>query len=150
MERQVLTSWIRSRMRRVLTRTRLADFLTGTRGNVAIITALAAIPIMTAVGCGIDYSTASMVRSKLQASADVATLASVSVGSSTIQSAKGMSGNGAISGGSTRALNVFNANLPTTTTYSGLTPTATVTKSGTTITASLTYTAQVPTLFLGI
>ncbi len=79
------------------------------RGNVAIITALAMLPMMAAIGCVIDYSMASMVRTKLQASADAASLATVSANSPVIATAKSMTKNGSITGGSTYAQNFFSA-----------------------------------------
>ena len=39
-------------------------------GNIAIIFALAALPIVTAVGCAVDYSRANQIRSKLISAAD--------------------------------------------------------------------------------
>ena len=39
-----------------------AKFQSNSRGNVAVITALAALPMMAAIGCVIDYSNASMIR----------------------------------------------------------------------------------------
>jgi len=131
----------------------IANFRLNTRGNVAVITALTALPIIAALGCVIDYSSAAMIRTKLQAAADSAALASVSVNSSVITTAKGMSGSGTVSGGSTFATGFFNAELttaPETTGYTGLTPSATVSKTGTKITATVSFTASVPTYFLGI
>jgi len=55
------------------------SFLANRRGNVAVITAVAALPVITAIGCVIDYSMASMIKTKLQAAADAATLAAVSI-----------------------------------------------------------------------
>jgi Flp pilus assembly protein TadG len=49
-------------------------FTSDARGNVAIMTALAAIPLFAAGGIAIDYSRASFVRSFLQAEADAAAL----------------------------------------------------------------------------
>src|SRR5271170_6200385 len=106
----------------------VAKFRLNTRGNVAVISAVAALPMIAAVGCVIDYTNASMIKTKLQAAADAAALATVSVNSSVITTAKGMSKNGSVSGGSTYATNFFNANLTTSpedTGYSSLTPTAT-------------------------
>jgi Flp pilus assembly protein TadG len=129
------------------------SFRLNRRGNVAVITALAALPMIAAVGCAIDYSSASMIKTKLQAAADAATLATVSVNSTVLTTAKSMTGNGTVSGGSTFATNYFNANLaqaPESTGYTNLTPTATVTKTGTTMTATVTFTAKVPTYFMGV
>jgi Flp pilus assembly protein TadG len=134
-----------ARMRKLL-----SAFRSNKRGNVAVICAVSAIPLVTAAGCVVDYSMASMIRTKIQAAADAATLATVSINSPEITTAKGMTGGGTISGGATDLTNYFNANLTTTTGYTGLSPTPTVTKSGMVITANLTYTAQVPTFFLGI
>jgi len=130
-----------------------SDFRCNRRGNVAVITALSILPLVAAVGCVIDYSTASMVKTKLQAAADAATLASVSANSSVITTAKTMSGNGAVNGGATFLSNFFTSNLsvaPENTGYTSLTPTGSVTKSGQTVTANLSFTAQVPTYFMGV
>jgi len=134
-------------------RTLAAKFGRSRRGNVAVICALTAVPLVSAAGCVIDYSMASLVKTKLQAAADAASLATVSHNSPVVSTATGMSGNGAISGGSTTAINYFNANLTTTAASSGytnLTSSANVTRSGLTLTANISFTAQVPTLFMGI
>ncbi|HEY1921589.1 MAG TPA: pilus assembly protein TadG-related protein, partial [Tepidisphaeraceae bacterium] len=120
------------------------------RGNVAIIFAVSAVPLIGAIGCVVDYSMAAMIKTKLQAAADQASLAAVSLNSTPMTTATNMTGNGTVSGGATYATNFFNANLTTTTGYSNLTPTATVTKSGTTITSKVSFTANVPTLFMGV
>ena len=134
-------------------RSLVANFRLNKRGNVAVISAFAVLPMIAAVGCAIDYSTASMIKTKLQAAADAASLATVSVNSAVVTTAKSMSSSGTVSGGSTFASNYFNANLTTSPEdvgYSNLTPTATVTVSGTTMTAVVSFTAQVPTTFMGI
>src|SRR5271156_705443 len=131
----------------------VARFRSNTRGNVAVITALAMLPMIAAVGCVIDYTTATMIKTKLQAAADAATLATVSNNSSAVVAAKAMSGSGTVAGASTYATNFFNANLsgsPENVGYSTLAPTATVTKTGMTVTATVAFTAQVPTYFMGI
>ncbi len=132
---------------------RAGEFRRDKRANVAIITALAILPMIAAVGCVIDYTSATMIKTKLQAAADAAALATVSVSSSVVTTAKAMSGSGNVTGGSTFATNFFNANLstaPEDTGYSGLTPTATVSKNGMKLTATVSFTAQVPTTFMGI
>src|ERR1700689_329500 len=86
----------------------LGNFRSNRRGNVAVISALAALPMVAAVGCVIDYPSASMIKTKLQAAADAASLASVSNSSSVVTTAKNMTGSGAVSGGSTYALAFFN------------------------------------------
>jgi Flp pilus assembly protein TadG len=132
---------------------RAAAFRRNSRGNVAVITALATLPMIAAVGCVIDYTTASMIKTKLQSAADAASLAAVSTNSPLVTTAKAMSGSGTVSGGSTFALNFFNANLSTTPQdvgYTSLTPNATVSKNGMKLTATVSFTAQVPTTFMGI
>jgi Flp pilus assembly protein TadG len=131
----------------------IAQFRSNKRGNVAVITALCCLPLIAAVGCVVDYTTASLVKTKLQAAADAAALATVSVNSSVVSTAKGMSGNGNVSGGSTFATNFFNANLnasPANVGYTNLTPSATVALSGTKMTATVSFTAKVPTYFMGV
>lgn len=131
----------------------VANFGFDRRGNVAVITALSSLPLIAAVGCVIDYSTASSIKTKLQAAADAASLATVSVNSSVLTGAQNMSSNGAVANGSTFAVNFFNANLSTTPQdvgYTNLTPSATVQLTGKTVTATVSFTAQVPTFFLGI
>jgi Flp pilus assembly protein TadG len=131
----------------------IAQFRSNKRGNVAVITALCCLPLIAAVGCVVDYTTASLVKTKLQAAADAATLATVSVNSSVVTTAKAMSSGGTVSGGSTFATNFFNANLngsPANVGYTNLTPTATVALSGTRMTATVSFTAKVPTYFMGV
>src|SRR5208282_2308206 len=109
MFRKVRNTRLSARFARVWTL--FGNFRSDSRGNVAIITALAALPMMAAIGCVIDYSNASMIRTKLQAAADAAALATVSINSPVIATAKGMSSGGTVSGGSTYASNFFSANL---------------------------------------
>ena len=48
------------------------------------------LPMIAAVGCVIDYTDASMIKTKLQAAADAAALGAVSVNSSVVTTAKAM------------------------------------------------------------
>jgi len=131
----------------------IAKFKSNKRGNVAVITGLCCLPLIAAVGCVIDYTSASLVKTKLQAAADAAAVATLSVNSSVITTAKGMSSSGSVSGGSTFATNFFNANLsaaPANVGYTNLTPSATVNLSGSTVTAQVSFTADVPTYFMGV
>ena len=43
-------------------RTLIGAFASSRRGNVAIITAVCAIPLVSAAGCVVDYSMASLVK----------------------------------------------------------------------------------------
>jgi Flp pilus assembly protein TadG len=127
-----------------------ANFPSNARGNVAITFAISALPVLAAVGCVVDYTTATMIKTKLQAAADAATLATVSVNSSVITTAKSMTSNGAVSGGPTFANNFFNADVTNTSGYTNLTPTSSINKTGQVITATISFTAQVPTYFMGL
>jgi Flp pilus assembly protein TadG len=126
----------------------ISRFRSDRRANVAVISALAALPMVSAVGCVIDYSNASMIRTKLQAAADAASLATVSTNSTVVNTAQAMTKNGTVSGGSTYAANFFSANLPAA--YSTVTPTVSVTLTGLVTTATVSFTTQVPTYFMGI
>jgi Flp pilus assembly protein TadG len=125
----------------------ILDFRSNKRGNTAIMFALSAIPVVAAIGCVVDYSYASMIKTKLQAAADAAAVATVSNNSPISATAKSMTGNGAVSGGSTYVQNFFGSD---TTAFSGVSDTGTVTKSGMTVTATLTYSYNVPTTFLKV
>ena len=128
-------------------RTLAESFVGNRRGNVAMITALTAIPLVSAVGCAIDYSYASMIKTKLQAAADAATLGTVSNNSPVVTTAKAMTGSGTVSGGSTYAQNFFTSDSSA---FSGVTNTETVSKSGMTVTATLNYSYSVPTFFMRV
>jgi len=125
------------------------EFGSAKRGNSAIIFGIAALPIISAVGCVIDYSYASMIKTKLQATADAATLATVSFNSPIVTTAKGMSGSGSVAGGSTYLQNFFNSDTSAFTGVS-LSPTPTVTKTGQSVSATATFSYAVPTYFLKI
>jgi Flp pilus assembly protein TadG len=130
-----------------------ADLRSNTRGNVAIITALATLPMIAAVGCVIDYTDASMIRTKLQASADAAALAAISNNSPLIAVAKSMTGSGTVTDATNYMQNFFNSNLsssPENVGYTGLTSTPSVTKNGMMLTSKITFSASVPTTFMGI
>src|SRR5262249_9161165 len=125
-----------------------AGFRKNTRGNIAIITGVAALPLVAALGCVVDYTMATSARTKFQAGIDSAPLAAGSSNSPLVPPPENMTGDGAVANGTTYLTNFFNANAPTS-------PTATlqnasVTKSGNTVTATLGFTSQIPTAFLGV
>ena len=126
----------------------ISNFHSNARGNVAIITAVSAFPLICAVGCVIDYTNASMIRTKLQADADAASLATVSINSPVIATAKNMTGNGTVSGATTYAANFFSANSPAG--FSSVTPTVSVTKTGQMVSTTVSFSTQVSTYFMGI
>ena len=125
----------------------ISQFRANTRANVAVITAISALPIVSAMGCVVDYTMAATVKTRLQSAADAATLATVSINSPIVLAAKQMSGNGSVSGGQSYAQNFFAAD---TTAFTGVTYNASVTRTGLTVNATVTYSYQVPTYFMKI
>ena len=109
-------------------------------GGVAITFALTLIPLTLAVGAGIDYGVANAAKAKLDAALDAAALAAVSKNAITKskKDAKEL------------ALNMFKADAAGLTGVTIKTSTADVDdgSAGRTITA--TYTASVPTSFMGL
>jgi Flp pilus assembly protein TadG len=129
----------------------VANFQTDRRANVAVMTAIAMIPIFAAIGCVVDYTMASTVKTRLQAAADATSLAVISVNSSVVATAKKMTGSGEVSGDSAFINNFFTSDLDTLANYPTLTlTTASVVKTGQVLTATVAFTAQVPTYFMGI
>lgn len=120
------------------------------RGNITFTFAIVTVPLLMAVGAASDYSLATRMRAKLQSAADAAAVASISEKSPGFLAASQMSTNGSVTAGVTDANNIFNGIMATTTGYTGLSETATVTKTGANLTASVTFTAQVPTTFMKI
>ena len=120
------------------------------RGNVAVIFALAIIPVLTMVGAAVDYSRATQLKSKIQAAADAASVGSIAKNSTAFIAAGSMTGDGTIPGGAADASNIFNGNVSglTGVTINSVTPT--VTKSGSTLTSVVSYSANVPTSFMGV
>jgi len=120
------------------------------RGNIAVIFALALLPLLSAVGCAVDYSLATRMKAKMQSAADAAAVASISQNSAGFIAAAAMSSNGSVAAGVTDANNVFNGNIKPVTGYSGLTLTSTVTKTGATLTSLVQFSANVPVVFMKV
>jgi Flp pilus assembly protein TadG len=146
---EIRTGPFRLRTRFERLRGLVASFHKNKRANVAVMAGMSALPLIIAVGCAIDYTMATSAKAKLQAGADAATLAAVSVNSPVVASAQAMgSSNGSVTNGTTYLSDLFQTNYPTSPT-----PTissSSVNKSGMTVTATLSFTAQIPTSFLGI
>src|SRR5580704_14578885 len=128
----------------------LGRFRGDKRGNIAVIFAIACIPVLSGVGCAIDYSLATRMKAKMQSAADAASVASISQKSAGYIAATTMSGNGSVAVAVTDAQNIFNGNLAAVTGYTNLTLTPTVTKTGVTLVANVQFTASVPTVFLKV
>jgi Flp pilus assembly protein TadG len=107
-------------------------------GTMALFAALAAIPIIFSVGAGVDYSTANMAKSKLDAIADAAALSAVD--------------HAAISGTSSAAQStattVFNSEATNLNNVTLGNLTVTVTDSTTGRTAVVSYTATKTNMFM--
>ena len=119
-------------------------------GNIAVIFALASLPIMTAVGCAVDYSRANQLRSKLQAAIDAASVGSVAKSSPGFIAAGSMTSDGPIPAGVTDATNIFNANMTGVPGYTLNSMTPVMTKKASVITSTLNFSANMPTMFLSV
>jgi Flp pilus assembly protein TadG len=125
-------------------------FRSDQRGNIAVIFAIACVPLISAVGCAIDYSLATRIKAKLQSAADAASVASISQKSLGWTAASLMASNGSVAAGVTDANNIFNGNINTTTGYNNLLVTTTVTKTGAALTSSVQFSADVPVTFMKV
>jgi Flp pilus assembly protein TadG len=122
------------------------------RGNVAVTFVLALLPIMSAIGCAIDYSLATRMKVKLQSAADAASVAALSQKSPGFIAAAAMTGNGSVTAAVTDAQNVFDGDVNGIPGYAGynISRTATVTKTGVNLVSNITFSAVVPTLFMKV
>ncbi|EJN07100.1 Flp pilus assembly protein TadG [Bradyrhizobium sp. YR681] len=120
------------------------------RGNIAVIFAFSCVPLITVVGCAVDYARATQIRSKLQAAADAASVGSVAKASPAFAAAGSMTSDGTIAVGVTDAKNIFNANVANLTGYMLNSVTPTVVKSGSAVTSTVTFSGTINTMFLGV
>ncbi len=120
------------------------------RGNVLVTFAFALIPLLGMVGAAIDYSRAARVRTQMLAAADAAALGAVAKSSPAITAATAMTSDGPVPVGVEDAKKIFNGQLPSNTTYSGLTIDATVVKTSGSVDSVVQFSANVPTMILGI
>jgi Flp pilus assembly protein TadG len=120
------------------------------RGNIAVIFAIACVPIIIAVGCAVDYSMATKMKAQLQSAADAASVASISKTSPGFVAAAAMTTDGSVSAGFTDANNVFDGNMKAITGYTNLSRTSTVTKTRIKLTSNVQFSAQVPVTFMKV
>jgi Flp pilus assembly protein TadG len=124
------------------------------RGNIAVIFGIACIPLISAVGCAIDYSQATRMKAKLQSAADAAAVASISQNSPGWLAASTMTGNGEVTAAETAASNIFNGNIRGANnslfTLNTNATKATVTKTGPNLTSTVTFSANVPVTFMKV
>ena len=111
-----------------------------------------ACPLISAVGCAVDYSIATRIKAKLQSAADAASVASISRKSAGYVAATLMSTRRLDPRRRDRRHNIFNGNIATITGYAilGAGVTATVTKTGIRLTSTVSFTAQVPVTFMKV
>jgi Flp pilus assembly protein TadG len=128
----------------------IGRFRSDQRGNIAVIFAIACVPLISGIGCAIDYTRATQTQSKLQAAADAATVGSVAKTSPAFTEAGTMMADGPIPDGVTDATNIFNGNMSGVTGYTLNSVTAAVTKTGGTVTSTVQFSANVPAMFLGV
>ena len=121
------------------------------RGNLAVIFAIACVPLISAVGCAIDYSEATRIKAKMQSAADAAAVASISQNSPGWKAASTMTSDGEVTVAEADARNIFNGNVKASTSlFTNQTLTPVVMKTGAKVTASVTYTADVPVTFMKV
>jgi Flp pilus assembly protein TadG len=128
----------------------ISRFAADTRANMAIIFALAILPILAAIGCATDYSRANQMKAKLQSAADAASVTPVSKNSAGYKAAILMSSDGSVAAGVTEANAIFNGNASSFSGYSNLSIIGAVTKTGATLNSTVQFSASMPTMFLGV
>ncbi|MGJ4880715.1 TadE/TadG family type IV pilus assembly protein [Bradyrhizobium oligotrophicum] len=119
-------------------------------GNVAVTFAIVCVPLITAVGCGVDYSRANQMRAKLQAAVDAASVGAVSRTSPAFIAAGTMTSDGVIAAGNDDAAKIFNGNMSGTSGYTLTSLTPEVKKAGSVLTATVSFSATVPMMFMNI
>ncbi|KJC60252.1 pilus assembly protein TadG [Bradyrhizobium sp. LTSPM299] len=119
-------------------------------GNVAIVFALLAVPVLGAVGCAIDYSRANQIRSKLQSAADAASVGSIAKASPGFIAAGAMTSDGPVPAGVADATKIFTGYVANQGGFTLGSATPAVTKSGGALTSTVQFSATVSTMFLGL
>src|SRR5450830_12476 len=118
----------------------VTSFCRENSGNIAVTLGLAVLPITMSVGAAVDFSLANRTKTILNEYADAAALSAVS------KSAMSLTADAA----QTNAANFFKAQAATLKRGSVGNVSATVTDSATVRTAVVSYTASVPTAFMGL
>jgi Flp pilus assembly protein TadG len=128
----------------------LKRFARSERGNIAVIFAIASLPILAGVGCAVDYSLATRMKAELQSAADAASVGALAVGSPAYIAAGQMGSAGPVPAGVIDANNIFMANIAGMTGYSNLTVTPTVSKTQSNLVSQVTYSATMATTFVSL
>lgn len=119
-------------------------------GNTAMIFAICLPVVLAVVGGAIDFSRMTQLRMELQDAADTAALGAIAVNSTGYKAGGNMGGNGAVPEGVTQALAIFSSNTQPHGELTGVSPSATVTKTGQTLTAKVSVTANYKPFLLGL
>jgi uncharacterized membrane protein len=125
-----------------------SGFGTDRRGNIAVIFAFSLLPVMSAVGCAVDYAMASRIKAKLQAAADAASIAAIAQKSPGYIAAAKMTGDGPVPDAVTDAYDVLDGNMKAVAGYANLWRNGTVTKSGIKLASRIDFSADVPLTFM--
>lgn len=128
----------------------IASFRSDRRGNLGIIFAFALLPIMSAIGCAVDYSMATRTKAKLQSAADAASVAAIAQNSPGYVAAAKMTGDGAVAEAVADAYKVLDGNMTAVSGYTNLLRTSTVTKAGIKLTSRMDFSADVPVTFMKV
>jgi Flp pilus assembly protein TadG len=121
------------------------------RANVAVIFAIACVPLISAIGCAIDYSEATRIKAKMQSAADAAAVAAISQNSAGWLASTAQASNGPVTVAQTDAVNVFNGNVTASSSlYNSLVVTATVIKTGPALASTVSFSANVPVTFMKV
>jgi Flp pilus assembly protein TadG len=121
------------------------------RGNLAVIFAVATVPLISAIGVAIDYSEATRIKAKLQSAADAAAVAAISQQSSGWLAASKMTSDGHVPVAEADATNIFNGNITASASlFNNKVVTPTVLKTGPNLTSTVTFSADVPVIFMKV
>jgi Flp pilus assembly protein TadG len=127
----------------------IVRFRHDTSANLAVIFAIAVLPLLASVGCATDYTMATRMKAKMQSAADAASVAAISEKSVGYLAATKMTSDGSVPAAVTDANAVFHGNL-TAAGYTNLSLTSTVTKTGPTLISNVQFSAQVPVVFMKV
>jgi Flp pilus assembly protein TadG len=119
-------------------------------GNFALMFALSAIPVITAVGAAVDYSYALTAKTQLQQAADSAAVGALAEQSVGVIAALKNSINGKVAVGEKDAEAIFKANMDPKLAAYVSSYNISVLRNGSQLTSEVKFTANVPTSFLGI
>lgn len=119
-------------------------------GNFALMFALSALPVITAMGAAVDYSFALTAKTQLQQAADSAAVGALAEQSVGVIAALKNGITGEVAVGEKDAEAIFKANMDPKLASYVTSYTVSVLRNGSQFTSEVKFTANVPTSFLGI